>query len=328
MQTYKLKPEVFEERGQLNSQNITSFVCNPSFYNLSDVDPSQNVQIAGGKEGKTIRTYTLDFKFFQNKPPYKCLQTVTTMGGKDSGAWWGCNIVAKDMRRTKTVGNFLIVLSFTQNASAECGKLYKFTRDNEDSKWTDTPEIAYVSASTGKRDVLQNCFILEGEKILVSGNYLTLLDFNLTQLKQVHINESNDRYFITTLTKERLGWQNRPDGDDNFIIAVWPDMNKLKGYSPTPNNVPRRYVGADNGTQKSWLISCSLDVDELKWKCSDYVQKSMHFDKEYLDTLTEYAPNRFIIWSSGNHNMLIIKDWHVIHALKDEQSGNNCKTWV
>ena len=64
MQTYKLKPEIYEERAQLNSQSITSFVCNPSFYNLSDVDPSQNLQIAGGKEGKTINTYTVDFKFF------------------------------------------------------------------------------------------------------------------------------------------------------------------------------------------------------------------------------------------------------------------------
>ena len=84
------------------------------------------------------------------------------------------------MRRTKEVGNFLIVLGFTQNASAECGKLYKFTRDNEDSKWNDPPEFVYLRAPDGTRDVIQNCFILEGERILVSGNYLTLFDFNLT----------------------------------------------------------------------------------------------------------------------------------------------------
>ena len=132
----------------------------------------------------------------------------------------------------------------------------------------------------------------------------------------MHINESNDRYFITTLTKERLGWQDRPDGDDNFMIAVWPQMSSdCEDFPPTPENVPRRYVGPGEGRPKSWLISCSLDVDELKWKCLDYVQKSMHFDHEYLETLTEYAPNRFAVWSSGNHSMLLIKDWQVVRAL-------------
>ena len=40
MQTYKLKPEVFEEKAQLNNQNITSFVVNPSLFNLAPEDPS------------------------------------------------------------------------------------------------------------------------------------------------------------------------------------------------------------------------------------------------------------------------------------------------
>ena len=43
MQTYKLKPDVFEERAQLNSQNVTHFPINPTIYNLAEVDPEINL---------------------------------------------------------------------------------------------------------------------------------------------------------------------------------------------------------------------------------------------------------------------------------------------
>ena len=41
--TYKLTPEIYEERAQLNNQNVSHFVINPSLYNLAPVEPSQNV---------------------------------------------------------------------------------------------------------------------------------------------------------------------------------------------------------------------------------------------------------------------------------------------
>ena len=162
----------------------------------------------------------------------------------------------------------------------------------------------------------------------MAGNFLTLFDISLNQLKQVPIQESNDRYFVATITKERLEWEKRGNGDDNFLIAVWPQMTKCQDYSPTPENVPHRYVGGSKSNAKSWLISCSFDQDEMKWKCDDYVQKSMHFENEYLDALTEYAPDRFAIWSSGNCVMLLVNNWHVVYALEDERSGNLSKTWV
>ena len=102
-------------------------------------------------------------------------------------------------------------------------------------------------------------FILEGEKVLVSGNFLTLFDVDLNQLKQVPLQDSNDRYFITTFTRERYGWKERTDGADNFLICVWPDMRKaLNDYSPTEENVPQRYVGK-GGNTKAWIVSSSLD---------------------------------------------------------------------
>ena len=66
----------------------------------------------------------------------------------------------------------------------------------------------------------------------------------------------------------------------------------------------------------------------MKWKCDDYVQKSMHFENEYLDACTEYAPDRFAIWSSGNHTLLLVHNWEVVYALKDERSGNLTKQWA
>ena len=78
--------------------------------------------------------------------------------------------------------------------------------------------------------------------------------------------------------------------------------------------MPQRYTG-QGGNVKSWIVSSSLDIGELKWKCADYVRKSMLIDREYPESLTEYAPDRFAIWSSGSHVLLIVNDWRVVSAL-------------
>ena len=66
----------------------------------------------------------------------------------------------------------------------------------------------------------------------------------------------------------------------------------------------------------------------MKWNCTDYVKKSMLFIGEYNESLVEYAHDNFAIWSSGGHILLIVKNWKVVHALKDAASGNVPKSWI
>ena len=42
---------------------------------------------------------------------------------------------------------------------------------------------------------------------------------------------------------------------------------------------------------KMWIISCNLNIEELKWVESDYVTKSMLLLRYYVESYVEYAPN-------------------------------------
>ena len=121
--------------------------------------------------------------------------------------------------------------------------MIKITRESEHSKWNEAEtKLIFTTDDKNKRDVLQNCFILEDEKVLVVGNYLTLLDKDLNELKQIHISASNDRYFITTSVRLRYGYQDKIDSNDCadlFLINVWPDMRiDLKDTGPNEDVVP------------------------------------------------------------------------------------------
>ena len=99
------------------------------------------------------------------------------MGGTEKGVWWGCYMIAKDLRRKKKFSNFFIAMSFTQSVSHNTARLIKFTRETKRSKWKDPPDIKRVTAPEGQRDCTQNCFLVDDEKVLVVGNYLTLFDY-------------------------------------------------------------------------------------------------------------------------------------------------------
>ena len=85
-------------------------------------------------------------------------------------------MIAKDLRRKKKHGNFFIAMCFAQNVSHDCARLIKFTRDTKLSQWK-SPTIVNVNAPEDKNDCIQNCFLVDDEKILVLGNYLTLFDY-------------------------------------------------------------------------------------------------------------------------------------------------------
>ena len=80
---------------------------------------------------------------------------------------------------------------------------------------------------------------------------------------------------------------------------------------------------------KMWMISCSLNVDEMKWVESDYKTKSMMLLKYYVESYVEYAPNQISVWNSGGKNlMLIIKDWKCVHEIVDPNAGNVQKSFM
>ena len=67
-------------------------------------------------------------------------------------------------------------MSFAQNVANPSARVIKFTRDSNLSKWKDAPLIVNVDLPHQRQDVTQNCFVVDNEKVLVVGNYLTLLD--------------------------------------------------------------------------------------------------------------------------------------------------------
>ena len=136
--------------------------------------------------------------------------------------------MAVDVRKKPRDNNQIVFLSFAQNATWWCGRVIKITRENENSKWNSTAKekIFFTTEDKNKRDVLQQILLVENDQIVVLGNYLTLFDADLNQLKQVQISLANDRYFITTCVRPRFGYQEMIQNDDTadlFLVCVWPD---------------------------------------------------------------------------------------------------------
>ena len=132
-----------------------------------------------------IRTYTTAFNFFNNTSPFDLIQTVEVPGGTSQGYWWGCYTMAVDVRKKPRDTNQAVFLSFAQNATWWAGRVIKITRENENSKWNEEAKtkIFFTTEDKNKRDVLQNILLLENDQIAVCGNYLTLFDADLNQLK-------------------------------------------------------------------------------------------------------------------------------------------------
>ena len=135
------------------------------------------------------------------------------------------------MREEKpsTPDDFMFVLMFFKNLSATPGKLVKFTRKqgtDGEQKWEDDVNTQFIKAEEGKKDIIQNAYLVEGNKILITGNFFYLLNPELETLKLVHCSASNDRFFVSTL--------NRPAfSRGGFYITILPYLSDKKSdYNP------------------------------------------------------------------------------------------------
>ena len=44
--------------------------------------------------------------------------------------------------------------------------------------------------SDNKKEIMQNAYLVDGDRVLIVGNFFTLLDTNLNIVKQVHCSDS------------------------------------------------------------------------------------------------------------------------------------------
>lgn len=94
-------------------------------------------------------------------------------------------MIVHDLRTKKKdkPDDFLVAAMFFKNLSSSPLKLVKFTRSGTLKRWDNEPVIKSVTMSLGKKDIIQNVYLVDGDRILSSGNFFTLLDINLVQLK-------------------------------------------------------------------------------------------------------------------------------------------------
>ena len=94
----------------------------------------------------------------------------------------------------------------------------KFVRSDVNSKfkWADPPTQKAVTIPDDAKDRLYNCFLLKSNKILiVTEKRLTLMDFNLEQLKQTEQKEFNPYWTGITCFSGHL----YDEDDDRFYMA-------------------------------------------------------------------------------------------------------------
>ena len=69
------------------------------------------------------------------------------------------------------------------------------------------------------------------------------------------------------------------------------------------------------------------DLDECKFKCSDYAANSILMKNEYVQSCTEFAPNNIIVFADLSQCLMVLKDWKVVHELSQMDPGNTEKFW-
>ena len=99
--TLKPTTDVYQGSAKFIDRRVTPDMFNPCVYSLEK--DNQNVFMAGGSKG------TLDFIFYDNKRPYKEMQTVSVATGG-----FQCGMLAEDKRTEGTKqDNFLLFALFS-----------------------------------------------------------------------------------------------------------------------------------------------------------------------------------------------------------------------
>jgi hypothetical protein len=96
-----------------------------------------------------------------------------------------------------------------------------------------------------------------------------------------------------------------------------------------PQDLPNVFKGGATGGYNSWLIKCNVDLDDGSVTCDDYATDAMLLKGEYIWTISEFAPNRMIVYSDEDgHLLFIINNWKVVMTIKEPMSGNGSKDWI
>ena len=76
-------------------------------------------------------------------------------------------------------------------------------------------------------------------------------------------------------------------------------------------------------------MKCSIDQQQLIFKCEDYSTNSIVLYTEHTTSVCEYAPNSLLAYSADvSQVLLIIHDWKVLHVIADVEPGNTNKFWL
>ena len=158
-------------------------------------------------------------------------------------------------------------------------QVIKFERSGDkDKKWKDQIQTADIKIPDDKRDIVQNIYLVDGNKILITGNFFTILDIDLNQLNQVHCDESHDRFFVSTLNRAAM----KPR---HYFLSILPYLSDVKSdYNPCwqKNMVPGpEGVDAKTSNQNSWVMCGTFDLETLKFSC-DWANDSILFKCEYV----------------------------------------------
>ena len=70
----------------------------------------------------------------------------------------------------------------------------------------------------------------------------------------------------------------------------------------------------------------TFNLDTLKFEC-DYANNSILCKNEYVQSCTEFGPNRLCIFADLSQYLLIVHDWKVIHEIAEPDPGNTEKFW-
>ena len=71
----------------------------------------------------------------------------------------------------------------------------------------------------------------------------------------------------------------------------------------------------------SWIIKSKFDGDTLEFTLVDPSEESILIEKESICSITEFVKGCMMI-HVFNLDLLVIKDWEVIHRISDPDTGN------
>ena len=159
--------------------------------------------------------------------PYKLVQRISVAGEHYSGV-----IMMEDIQTEKSENNAndLLAAMITVNGDTDPVKVIKFKR-NEDTSKTWNNQVQVKSVKMPHQEVIKNCFLVNKERILISStHYLTILDSNMEQLKQVFISVSNSRFRLVTCCRSGI----KTGRNERILLAVDSDLREnRKGFNPT-----------------------------------------------------------------------------------------------